>query len=407
MLRVAVLGANGFIGTRTVEMLHLGDLAEPRPVVRNVARLARLSRFALDCRIADGFDQSALQAAFHGCHVVVHAIAGDPNTIRGTLAPAYRAAQEAGVQRFIYLSTAAVHGQAPEAGTAEKSPLNGKQLLSYNNAKVNAERMLQRLRTRGHVELVVLRPGVVFGPRSSWVTRFIEALLAGQGYMVNDGRGVCNSAYVDNVVHAIYLAMTACDVDREAFLIGDQERITWADFYQPFAEALGYDLSKVQRVSPFSSGSDSKNRLETIRAAHPVQSVLSFLPGKAQSALSAIGRHLINPRPVSLSPWQVPHASMPQATLEMSLLHQCSYKLPFDKAGRLLKYEPPVSFAEACRRTVSWLAFAGYPVKCAPDLLNGERFKDDAAEKPGKHGVAQILRSQGEKTFQSSLEPPG
>jgi 2-alkyl-3-oxoalkanoate reductase len=360
MLRVAVLGANGFIGTRTVEMLHLGDLAEPRPVVRNMARLARLSRFDLDCRIADGFDQSALQAAFHGCHVVVHAIAGDPNTIGGTLAPTYRAAQEAGVQRFIYLSTATVHGQAPEAGTDEKRPLNGKQLLSYNNAKVNAERMLQRLRTRGHVELVVLRPGIVFGPRSSWVTRFIEALLAGQGYMVNDGLGVCNSAYVDNLVHAIYLAMTACDVDREAFLIGDQERITWADFYQPFAEALGYDLSKVHRVSPFASPSTLSERLKTICASRPVQSILSFLPGKANLALSAMGRQLMDPLPAS--PWKMPEAPMPRVTLEMSLLHQCSYKLPFDKARNLLGYEPRVSFAEACRRTISWLGFVGYPV---------------------------------------------
>jgi nucleoside-diphosphate-sugar epimerase len=52
----------------------------------------------------------------------------------GTLAPAYRAAQGAGVQRFIYLSTAAVHGQAPGPGTDETSPIRGGQLLPYNDA---------------------------------------------------------------------------------------------------------------------------------------------------------------------------------------------------------------------------------------------------------------------------------
>jgi hypothetical protein len=46
----------------------------------------------------------------------------------------------------------------------------------------------------------------------------------------------------------------------------------------------------------------------------------------------------------------------------MELLHRCQYKLPHDKAARMLGYAPVVSFEEACRRTIGWLAFAGYPV---------------------------------------------
>jgi hypothetical protein len=57
------------------------------------------------------------------------------------------------------------------------------------------------------------------------------------------------------------------------------------------------------------------------------------------------------------------------ATLEMALLYRCAYKLPFDKAARLLRYEPRVSFELACRRTIAWLAFAGYPVTNAAGRL--------------------------------------
>ena len=121
MMNVAILGANGFIGGRAVEMLHLEGLAEVRPVVRSAASLARLSRFDLDCRLADAFDRSALRAAFAGCEIVVHAVAGDRNTILGTLSSTYQAAQEAGVRRLIYLSTASVHGQAPRPGTDERT----------------------------------------------------------------------------------------------------------------------------------------------------------------------------------------------------------------------------------------------------------------------------------------------
>jgi nucleoside-diphosphate-sugar epimerase len=67
------------------------------------------------------------------------------------------------------------------------------------------------------------------------------------------------------------------------------------------------------------------------------------------------------------SPWTITKfeerlSPQPIASLEMALLHQCQYKLPDTKARKVLGYQPGVSFAEAGRRTVGWLAFAGYPV---------------------------------------------
>ena len=105
-MRVAVLGAGGFIGNRTVEMLHLGGKAEVRPIVRRVAGMALASRFALDCRLADARDADALARAFAGCEVVVHTVAGDTQLIVDALAPVLHAARQAGVRRIVYLSTA-------------------------------------------------------------------------------------------------------------------------------------------------------------------------------------------------------------------------------------------------------------------------------------------------------------
>jgi nucleoside-diphosphate-sugar epimerase len=360
MPRVAVVGANGFIGSRTVEMLHLGGYAEVRPIVRSHERLGRPARFDLDCRIADAFQQDALTAAFNSCDVVVHAVAGDSRTIRGTVAPAYHAAEKAGVQRFIYLSSASVHGQAPAPGTDEKSQLSGGHLLPYNKAKIEAERTLWALRRQGGVELVILRPSIVFGPRSVWITSFVEALLADQAYLVNQGRGICNTAYVDNVVHAIYLAMTTPDADGEVFLITDQEKITWSEFYQPFAEALGFNLGDVHSVDPVPFAVASGSSLATL-ASNAVRKAISYLPADAKIAMSTI-RRLIKQRLAASSPWKMPEAPKPRATLELNLLQQCNYKLPTRKARAMLGYEPLVSFAEGCQRTISWLAFVGYPI---------------------------------------------
>jgi len=360
ILRVAVLGANGFIGGRAVERFHLAELAEVRPVVRSLDGLARLARFDLDGRVADAFDQAALRTAFAGCEAVIHAVAGDRKTILGTVEPTYRAAQEAGVRRLIYLSTASVHGQAPAKGTDEDSPLRTRQPLPYNTAKVLAERKVQRLRDNGSVELVILRPGIVFGPRSYWITHFAENLLAGTAYLVNRGRGICNSIYVDNLVHALHLAMTVPEADGHAFLVGDQELVTWADLYRPIAATLGFDLAHVPDQGLPTATTTWLDRLNTIRFSDPAQAFLSFFPVKLrQAASNALLACTERPPP---SPWTHPASQQPVVTPEMVLLYQCQYKLPFNKATQMLRYQPMYSFADGLERTLAWMVFAGYPV---------------------------------------------
>jgi 2-alkyl-3-oxoalkanoate reductase len=364
MTKFAVLGANGFIGTRITEMFALSDGIELRPIVRDYVSLARASRFDLDSRVANAFDQQALQIAFQGCDVVVHAVAGDIKTILGTLSPVYQAAQKAGIKRLVYLSTGSVHGQTPQPGTDERSALSDRQVLPYSNAKVRAERTLSKLRDRGDVELVILRPGIVFGPRSSWVINFADALLAGRASLLNRGEGICNSLYVDNLVHAIYLAATQPAVDREVFLLGDQECVTWADIYRPIAKALEYELADLPEgvVSERDTASWFE-RLEPIRVSKPVQGILSIVPHKFRVAAYRAYETIFQPSGDSTP--ILPEHAQPVISREMAMLYSCRYKLPHSKATRLLGYQPAVSFPEAVRRTVAWLAFAGYPIKAA------------------------------------------
>jgi nucleoside-diphosphate-sugar epimerase len=361
-MRIAILGANGFIGGRTVEMFHLSGL-EIRPIVRSFSALSRLARFDLDCRIADARNRISLRDAFCGCDIVVHAVTGDARTIDGTLAPVYRAAQEAGVRRMIYLSTASVHGQAPEPGTDERSPLREAHALAYNNAKIRAERRLLNLRKQGDVELVMLRPGIVFGPRSRWVANIARELTQRTAYLVGDGSAICNSIYVDNVVHAIRLALRAdpAKVDREAFLIGDPEEVSWLNFYSSIAEALQIDPRSIHHVEAPEFKRSWSDRIDSLRASATAQSLMPVLPASIKRAAKAALNGFR--RPPVVSPWEFPEPPKPRVTQEMALLHQCRWRFPNDKARRCLGYSPIVTFAEGCRRSVQWLGFVGYPVK--------------------------------------------
>lgn len=364
MLKLAILGANGFIGGRLVEFLHLTGEYKVCPIVRNFPGLARLARFDLDWRIADARDEGALKKAFEGCDLLVHAVTGDEKMIADTLAPVYRAAQSRKIKRMVYLSSASVHGQDPDPGTDENSALHENHPLAYNNAKVNAERKLLQLRAQGDVELIMLRPGIVFGPRSRWVSTLAEELLAGTAYLVDGGSGICNSIYVDNVIHAIRLSFLADNsADKSANLIGDRERVTWKDFYCAIAKGLGISEATIANLKPPVFERKWKRHLGALRSSAPVQAVLPFFPQRSKTAVkAAISAWRQNGEN---SPWQSPVQAAPVATQELALLHQCRWQFPFEKARRTIGYEPVISFAEGCRRSIEWLKFAGYPVENA------------------------------------------
>lgn len=351
---LAIVGANSFVGSRAVELFHLRNLAGVRPIVRSAPSLARLSRFDLDCRIADALDLDALTRAFEGCEWVLHSVHGAPEVTERAGEVAYRAACRAGVRRMVYLSSASVHGQAPEPGTDESTPLNDKQPLIYNNSKVRAERRLAQCRE--NVELVSLRPGIVFGPRDRWISELVRELRHGLAYLVGGGEGFCNSIYVDNLIHAVELGFSVPQAAGETFLVGDNETFTWRELYASVAGGIGVSPSQIRQVARPEFRQSLGDRAGAIRSHALVQAALPWIPPVikrvAKGALGAI------PAPPSRSPWRLPHPPSPAVSREMADLHACRWKLDSGKARRLLNYSAPVPVETGLRRTLDWLRWA-------------------------------------------------
>jgi nucleoside-diphosphate-sugar epimerase len=306
-------------------------------------------------RIADARNVYALRDAIAGCDYVVHSVLGPRGVILGSLAPVYAAAEAVGVQRIVYMSTGSVHGQSPKPGTDETSPLSIWQAFAYNNAKVRAERKLRRLRARGTVEVVLLRPTIVFGPGSRWVRDFAAALRNNTAYVVDGARGICNSIYVDNLAHAVRLALTVPGIDGEVFLVGDEETVTWRDLYRPIAAALGYDFDAVPSIDfPEVRPGFKQRYIQPICMSEPGQAVLTRVPPGLKATFRRAVRLIRRPRAARGTVSAV-SGTAPQISAEMAALHRCRWRLPHDKAIRLLGYAPPVSFAEGCRQSVEWL----------------------------------------------------
>lgn len=355
MRKVAVIGAGGFVGARIVEMFHLGEIAEARPVVRRFGSLARLSRFELDCRIADARDEVALRTAFEGCDAVVHTAVGDEKVIESVIEPVWNACRAANVRRLVYLSSGSVHNQAPAQGTDETSALSDKQWNWYNNAKVRAEQTLEKLRATGGVEVVVLRPTVVFGPRSRWIWDAAKTAAAGEVPVVNNGAGICNSIYVDNLVQAIRLSIESPKANGETVLVSDNETVTWREFYQPIAEKFG---SALRDVEPRARPQVKFDLVSAVRGVGAAQKVLPFAPDRLKKAVKGAWHGWSEqPKP---SRWRIRQPKAPGLTPEMNELQLCEWRLPIAKAQSLLGYEAPVSFAEGMKRSLAWLDFAAF-----------------------------------------------
>jgi nucleoside-diphosphate-sugar epimerase len=353
--RIAILGAGGFIGNRAVELLHRSGRHEVVPVVHRPSALALVKRFALDGRIADALDEQALIAAFHGCGTVLASVAGPSATITGMAGPLVGAARAAKVRRIIYLSSQMVHGQAPAPDTNEESALPRRHAFEYNRAKAAAERSLARLAAAAGVELVILRPGIVYGPRSRWTGGLADELLAREAFLVRDAAAVCNAIYVDNLIHAIEQAIDAPEAPGQAMFVNDEEAPSWREMIEPIVDALGIGRESIARPT----------LAEALgaRSARPDRALVSI--GKsAVRALPKRFRRVLTAARNAAFERSVPADSRPRTYAEeMALLQSCAVRLSDRKARSLLNYRPPVSHAEGMRRSIAWLRFAGYPVR--------------------------------------------
>jgi len=358
-IRVAVIGASGFIGSRLAEYLILNHLAEVRPIVRSFKGMARLARFNVDIAIGDACDEKMLAEVLGSAEVVFHCVVGDRSTIVRSAEAVYRACRSAKVQRLVYLSSAVVHGHNPLPGTNDGSDLIQRQPFEYNVSKVRAEKILRKLRTDGEVEVVTLRPMIVFGPRSAWWTAQIATdMIAGRAYLVDSGNGICNTVFVDNLVHAMWLSATVPEAANQDFIITDGEDVSWRQLYQSVARAVGVQLDFVPsitrqdavlsiRKSKHEALKEFGNALKPLIARTVWPSVPHFLRQTLKSSLGERLFPITSPKPneLVLDP-------------EIVSLQQCDYRLPVEKAKRILGYKPEFTFSKACVRTEAWLRFA-------------------------------------------------
>jgi 2-alkyl-3-oxoalkanoate reductase len=242
---IAVTGATGLIGSAVVRAL-LKSGARVRALVRNPAKAAILAQQGADVHGFDLTIPGSFFAAFADCEVVFHfaAVLNDfkshehywRSNVEGTKAVA-EAAMEAGVERFVYASTAWVHGMDSGFNTTEESPFR-KSASFYADTKREAEQLIRTLHTERGLPAIIVRPTQVYGPGDeTWTRRPLQLIRQGKMVLIDGGRGLIQPIFIDDVVEGILRAAERGRTGEAYILCGDRS-ITMAEYFGYFARML-------------------------------------------------------------------------------------------------------------------------------------------------------------------------
>jgi nucleoside-diphosphate-sugar epimerase len=233
---ILVTGAGGFIGSEVTRRLT----REPGFVVRGGTRDGRqIGPGVASCRM-DVRNPAEVAEALRGIDAVVHCAVGDQaTTVEGTRTLLDLAAR-AGVRRFVYLSSVAVYGTTP-GEVRETSTLVPAEGRGYAHWKVAAEAAC-RAAASDRMDVVMLRPAIVYGPGAGWIKQPAQRLRSGVwGGLGALGEGICNPVHVSDVAEACLKAIEASDyAGCEAFNVSGSEVLTWNAWHDRLAALLGY-----------------------------------------------------------------------------------------------------------------------------------------------------------------------
>lgn len=140
----------------------------------------------------------------------------------------------------MHLSTTDVYGH-PGGRRIDEQQLPPKGFTNwYAETKREAEAEVWRAAHARGLQATVLRPASVYGPGSREVVgEMAKAICRGQMLTVDKGRAVAGLVYVDNLLDAIVLALTADDAGGETFNVSDELDVTWKRFLDDLAAGLG------------------------------------------------------------------------------------------------------------------------------------------------------------------------
>lgn len=240
---ILVTGGTGFFGRHLVSHLATSG-REVRVLSRNPRREALPE--GVRCTAGDLRDGSSLARALEGIDVVVHAAAalgGAPEAdltrlnVEGTSALA-RAARQAGVRRFLHVSSAGVYGDGA-GGEPHRETDVPRPGTAYERSKLASEAALAEALEGSGVSWTILRPAGLYGPDRQATAALFGQVARRRLWLHGATRVVVHPTHVEDLVDAAQRALGREDLRGEVLNVGGERALEYSALIAEIGRRVG------------------------------------------------------------------------------------------------------------------------------------------------------------------------
>lgn len=246
-MKVLITGATGLLGGHLLHALQQRG-EQIRALVLPAENADPLLAQGVEVVRGDVTDASTLAPAMNDTKIIFH-LAGmmgvhrppaDYRLVNVTGSEnLYRAAQAAGVRRFVHTSSHTVYGLGHGRFLTEEDALRPDP-DPYSITKAEGDRLIQRLMRNSGMETVIIRPGTFFGPGDRLhFGRIAQRMKAGKGLIVGRGDNALPFCYVTDVVHGFLLAAYHEQAPGQVYNISNDHPLAQQEMFNAIADAVG------------------------------------------------------------------------------------------------------------------------------------------------------------------------
>lgn len=263
--KILITGASGFVGRACAQTLSSTHQFEVCLALRNSHRVDLNQRLGSIVEVGELSANTSWEKALQNCDCVIHT-AGRAHVMKeqttspleeyrrinvdGTLNLA-RQAIKAGVRRLIFISTIKVHGETHplDQPFGVEDHLNPKD--PYSQSKYEAEEGLRQLAKESTLEVVIIRPPLIYGPGVKGNFKTMLAWLK-KGYPIPITSELNKRSFVGlkNLIDFIQVCISHPKAANETFLVSDGHDLSTTELFYCIGECLNKPARLIQ--IPFS-----------------------------------------------------------------------------------------------------------------------------------------------------------
>jgi nucleoside-diphosphate-sugar epimerase len=251
-MRVLITGAGGFIGSHLVDsQLKCGN--DVRAVDLHVERLKHVAgQPHLDIIRGDITNSELLKEIIQGVDVVYHLASAHLDVSLsdehyrkvnvGATTDLLKSSLQAGVKRFIHVSSVGVIGDVKNPPADETSPCAPTNI--YERTKLEGEQAALEFARQTGFPVIVLRPAWVYGPRCPRTEKLIRTIAKGRFLFFGEGKNLRHPVYIADAIRGLELSAAADDLIGEVFIIAGNEPVRVLDLVHVICQELGVNPPK-------------------------------------------------------------------------------------------------------------------------------------------------------------------